>query len=168
MPCWSIYFHSMYKSMKTGCRRFVADLQKLNEVVSRRKENAKAAKIAEEAEGKKSDDVRENDGFMTEDAVWDAGARGAKAEKRLREKLEQRFMSKFKRRNCTEWHREMNRYVVNSGVGNMEGMGYGSFAAWMRNHRTSKSRIYASAMTGMEHFLNHWEGWTKGNSAEGE
>ena len=57
MPCWSIYFHSMYKSTKTGCRRFVADLQKLNEVVSRRKENAKAAKIAEEAEGKKSDDV---------------------------------------------------------------------------------------------------------------
>ena len=105
---------------------------------------------------------------MTEDAVWDAGARGAKAEERLRKKLEQRFMSKFKKRNYTEWHREMNRHVVKTGVGSLEGMGYGSFAAWMRNDRVTKSRIYASAMKGMEHFLNHWEGRTKGNDTGGD
>ena len=67
----------------------------MNEFVKRRKENAEATKIADEAKGKKSDDVKENDDFMTEDAVWDAGARGAKAEERLRKKLEQFFMSKF-------------------------------------------------------------------------
>lgn len=77
-------------------------------------------------------------------------------------------MSKLKRRNYTDWHREMNPHVVNTGIGNMGGMGYRSFAAWMRNNRTSKSCIYASAKKGMEHFLVHWEGRTKGNSTEGE
>ena len=55
-----------------------------------------------------------------------------------------------------------------AGIGNLEGMGYSSFAAWMRNDRTSKSRIRGSAMRGMGHFLENWKGWGEGNTTKDE
>ena len=56
---------------------------------------------------------------------------------------------------------ELSRHIVNAGVGNLQGIGYGVFYNWMNDKKKRNMRINARAMKGMEHFVNHWKGEKK-------
>ena len=133
------------------------DLERAKGIVARRKGDALAMEIAEKAE-QKTVDAEENIASMTEDAKWGTGARGKKAEDELRKKLEEKFMEVFKTKNYSKWHNAMEKHVVATGIGNLEGMQYQRFALWMGGKRLTKKLIKNSAMTAVEDFAANWKG----------
>ena len=143
--------------MKLVCKQFVDDLERAKGIVARRKGDALAMEIAEKAE-QKTVDAEENIASMTEDAKWGTGARGKKAEDELRKKLEEKFMEVFKTKNYSKWHNAMEKHVVATGVGNLEGMQYRGFVQWMDGKRVAKKLISNSAMKAMEDFVTNWKG----------
>ena len=56
------------------------------------------------------------------------------------------------KKSVSKWHTIINDHIVDTGVGNLQGMGPSNFAAWMGNKRVSKKCISASTMRGMRHF----------------
>ena len=74
----ALYFDARRKDRRASHRIFVADLEKMNDIVARRKENAHANQLAQEDKAHKTEDSQMNEDFMTEDAVWDTGATGKK------------------------------------------------------------------------------------------
>ena len=153
----ALYFYSRWKDLKASNRTFVADLEKMSGVVAKRKENAEADQVAKATKRNETEDAKKNKAFMLEDAVWDTGARGSKAELELRNKLEVVFLKSYGKKNYKVWHKVMKDYIVETGVGTITGMGYDVFGAWMGNRRVSKKDIGAGAMRGMEHFLTNWK-----------
>ena len=81
----ALYFHSRFNHLKESCRTFVADLEKANHIVTRKKE----------ADTRTTEDATENNNFMVKDAVWDTGVTGAAAERKLRRKMEEIFMDRL-------------------------------------------------------------------------
>ena len=51
----------------------------------------------------------------------------------------------------------MKRKIEEDGVGDLKGMAYRSFLAWVKGGRKKGSRINASAMRGMWHFVQTWK-----------
>ena len=96
--------------------------------------------------------------FMTEDAKWGTGARGKKAEEELRKKLEEKFMEVFETKNYSKWHEAMEKHVLATGIGNLEGMQYRRFVLWMGGKRVTEKLIKNSAMTAMDDFAANWNG----------
>ena len=53
---------------------------------------------------------------------------------------------------------KMSKDIREAGVGDMKGMDYKNFRNWM-NGKNGKDRLIGeSAMKGMQHFVEHWEG----------
>ena len=152
------YFQARYKDLKQCNRAFVANLQKMNDVVDRRRENAAADINAERGGNDATEDAVNNDAAMVKDAPWGTGRRGPEAEKQLRRKLEERFTEAFDGRNYTQWHAALSNHIVDSGVGTIQGMQYRRFSDWMNGKKTGTKGTSAGALRGMEHFVNHWKG----------
>ena len=51
----------------------------------------------------------------------------------------------------------MKRKIEEDGVGDLKGMGYHIFLAWMKGDRKKRSKINASAMRGMWRFIEAWK-----------
>ena len=152
------YFQARYESLKESNRAFVVNLEKMKDIVDRRKENAEAGAEEVGTGTAVTEDAVINDATMVDDAPWGTGRRGAKAEKQLQRKLEDLFMETFGNRNYRQWHTELSRHISDAGVGNMQGMGYSVFCKWMNDKKGGAKCINARAMKGMEHFAKHWEG----------
>ena len=120
-------------------------------------QNAHANQLAQEDKAHKTEDSQMNEDFMTEDAVWDTGATGKKAEFNLRRKLEECFTRKLGKTTSKKCHKVMKEYIVDAGVGNMRGMEYKTFTEWMGNRRVTKKCISAGVMRGIEDFIKNWE-----------
>ena len=155
------YFQARYKDLKQCNRAFVADLEKMNDIVDRRREKAEAAKNARRGSNEATKDALNNDVAMMEDAPWGTGGRGPEAEKQLQCKLEERFLEAFEGRNYTQWHKALSYHITDSGVGHLQGMQYRKFVDWMNGNKTGKRGTNTGAMRGMEHFVQHWKGVKK-------
>ena len=66
---------------------------------------------------------------MKEDAVWDNGGKGYETELNLRRQLEEIMVEVNSHRNYQQWYNTLERYVLDTGVGNLEGMGYRNFCS---------------------------------------
>ena len=153
----ALYFNARWKDLRASHRTFVADLEKMNDIVANCKENSHANQLAEEGKEHETEYSKMNDAFMTEDAVWDTGATGKKAEFNLRRKLEACFTRKLGKTTYKKCHKVMKEYIVDAGVGNMRGMEYKTFTEWMGNRRVTKKCISAGVMRGIEDFIKNWE-----------
>ena len=67
--------------------------------------------------------------------------------------LEEMFMEPGGKMNLHKWHKIVKRKIGE----NRAGVGYHSFMAWMKGDRKKRSRINASAMRGMWHFVEAWK-----------
>ena len=143
----ALYFHSRFNDLKESCRIFVADLEKANHIVTRKKE----------ADTRTTEDATENNNFMVKDAIWDTGVTGAAAERKLRRKMEEIFVDRLGKKSYKKWHDALKHHVVGSGVGSLRGMGYKNFIDWMKNEEKKKGPVWPSTMRGMEHFVKHWK-----------
>ena len=120
-----------------------------------------------------TDDAKEDEEFMTTNAMWGTGKFGAKAEAELRDTLESIFLFKTGGKvNYKKWHDELKNHIQESGVGSIKGMGEDNFRKWMGGKRDAKKNIKAAVMTGFRHFAEQnklasveAEG---GNASEGE
>ena len=121
----ALYFHAGWKEFKESSRTFVADLENTDAIVSRRKDNAALAKLSYSAEMTK--DAKENEMFLKENAIWDTGATGLKAETKLMNKLEEIFVEPGGKMNFHKWHIIMKRKIEEDGVGGLKGMAYQFF-----------------------------------------
>ena len=157
----ALYFHSRWKDLKATNRTFVADLEKMNHVFVKWKDNTEPENVAKETKERKTKDAMNNEAFMKEDDVWDTGARGSEAEFKLRCKLEEFFLRKYGKKNYRKWHEMTKERIVDTCVGNVRGVGNDIFVAWMGNRRASGKFIGVGAMKGMEHFVTNWESWDK-------
>ena len=104
-----------------------------------------------------TENLRMNDAFMMEDAVWDTGVTNQKAESNLQRKLEVCFTRKLGETTYKKCHEVMKKYILDAGVGNMRGMEYKTFTEYMGNRRVSKRCISAGVMRGIEDFITHYE-----------
>ena len=151
----ALHFHTGLKEPKESSRTFVADLEDTDAIVSRRKDNAALAKLCDSVE--MTTDAKENEMFLKENAIWDTGATGLKAETKLMNELEAIFVEPGGKMNLSKWHMIMKRKIEEDGVGDLKGMAYHNFLAWMKGGRKKGSRINASAMRGMWHFVEAWK-----------
>jgi len=153
------YFQARYDDLKESNRAFAANMEKMKDIVDRRKENAEAGGDEVGTGTAITEDAKINDATMVDDAQWGTGRRGPEAEKKLQGKLEDLFVEKFGNRNYEyrQWHTELSRHSSDAGVGNMQGMGYSVFCKWMNGKKMGAKRINARAMKGMEYFAKHWE-----------
>ena len=94
---------------------------------------------------------------MKQSAIWDTGATGLKAETKLMNEREEIFIEPGGKMNYYKWHMVMKHKIEEDGVGDLKGMAYHSFLAWMKGGRKKRSRINASAMRGMWHFVEAWK-----------
>ena len=76
----------------------------------------------------------------------------------MRKKLNEKLIEVFRTKNYSKWHDAMEKHVVATGVGNLEGMQYRGFVDWMNGKRVAKKFISNSAMTAMEDFVTNWKG----------
>ena len=104
--------------------RFVIDLEKAKKFVRRRKEIAQFNNTTSKS---KTTDATKNEILMKEDAVWDNGRKGHEAELNLRRQLEEIMVEVHPHRNYQRWYNTLEGYVLNTGVENLEGMGYRTF-----------------------------------------
>ena len=66
------------------------------DIVQRRKEKAKVSKVNREADiDAETEDARENESFMRQNATWDRGSEKPKKEKKLREELVNSFPARI-------------------------------------------------------------------------
>ena len=82
----ALYIHSRWKDSKASLQTFVVDLEKMNGIITRRKENGTEAL---------ADDAKENAAFTTKDAVWSAGKTGPKAELEFQRDLKDIFVKEI-------------------------------------------------------------------------
>ena len=94
---------------------------------------------------------------MKENTIWDTGATGLKAETKLMNELEEIFKEPGGKMNVHKWHMIMKRKIEEDGVGDLKEMAYHSFLTWMKGGRKKGSRINASAMRDMWHFVEAWK-----------
>ena len=85
----ALYFHAGLTEFKESSRTFVADLENTDTIVSRRKGNAAMSKLTKSVEMTK--DAKENEEFLKENAIWDIGEKGLKAENKVIRQLEEIF-----------------------------------------------------------------------------
>ena len=81
-------------------------LKKASGIVAGRREIAEETVRGDRTKRMTADAI-ENMAFMEEDTIWDATARGAAAEAKLKHKLEELFMGEFKKKNYKKWHKAM-------------------------------------------------------------
>ena len=105
----ALYFHAGWKEFKESSRTFVADLEDTDAIVSRRKDNAALAKLCGSVE--MTTDAKENEMFLKENAIWDTGTTGLKAETKLMDELEEIFMEPGGKMNFHKWHMIMKRKI---------------------------------------------------------
>ena len=106
-----------------------------------------------------TEDAAENNAFMVQDPIWDTGDTVKKTEQKLRHSLEELFITHDGKKSTRDWHESTRYHILSAGVGDLQGMGYCSFACWMGGDPSNrKTGICASAMRGMQHFIKHWDG----------
>jgi len=149
----ALYFHSRYTDLKQSNRQFVIDLEKAKNIVRRRKENAQFKNTTSQS---KTTDATENEMLMKEDAVWDNGRKGPEAELNLRRQLEEIMVEVHPHRNYQRWYNTLEGYVLDTGVGNLEGMGYRTFLDWMKGKRNKRDSIKGGAMKAMKNFVDNY------------
>ena len=59
--------------------------------------------------------------------------------------------------NLHKWHKIIQRKIEENGVGDLKGIRYHSFLAWMKDGSKKGSRINASAIRGIWHFIQVWK-----------
>ena len=72
----ALYFHPRFNHLKESCQTFVAELDKPDDIVIRKKES----------ETRVTGDPPENNKFTIKDIVWDSGATGAPTDDKLQHK----------------------------------------------------------------------------------
>jgi len=147
----------MCADLKESNRAFVANMEKMKDIVYKRKENAEVGGDEVGTGTAITEDAKYNDATMMNDAQWGTGRRGPEAEKKLQRKLEDLFVEKIGNRNYRQWHTELSRHISDAGVGNMQGTGYSVFCKWMNGKKKGAKCINARATKGMEHVAKHWE-----------
>mmetsp|Transcript_36446 Transcript_36446/g.77692 ORF Transcript_36446/g.77692 Transcript_36446/m.77692 type:complete len:770 (+) Transcript_36446:2189-4498(+) len=151
------YLESQWESFEEKSRTFVANLERMDGIVNRRKAAAAAATMID---GKKTDDAIENESFMTEGAMWDSKQNGGHTpELRLQNSLRHLFVNKFGHSKFSVWHKFMSDWIAENGVGDLNGMGKSNFNDWMngRRHLNTDKKIADGAVKGMKHFLEVYE-----------
>ena len=93
---------------------------------------------------------------MKEDAVLDNERKGHEAKLNLRRRLEKIMVDVHPRRNYRRWYNILEGYVLNTGVGNFEGIGYHTFLDWMKGKRNKRDSIKGGAMKAMKNFVDNY------------
>ena len=89
-------------------------------------------------------------------AVWDNRRKGHEAELNLRRQLEEIIVEVHPHRNYQRWYNTLEGYVLDTGVGNLEGMGYRTFLDWIKWKRNKKDCIKGGAMKVMKKCVNNY------------
>jgi len=79
----TIYIWLRWKDTKACSRTFEADYERMGATIASRKESVQEPEI--------TDDARENNAFMTEDAIWDTGESRKKYELKLQRQLRKAY-----------------------------------------------------------------------------
>jgi len=115
-----------------------------------------------------TEDARENNAFMTEDAIWDTGEKRKKYELKLQHQQKGIFCRKFGKKEYTRWHGLMKLWTRYQGVGSLQGMEYNNLCAWMNNQRNTDKPINSGALSGVKHFVKYYDQTHEDSDTEGK